>query len=81
MSVCFAFQGSMCSLHGTRGRFPTVESIYFKARGPTVITILVVMKYYHCGEEGEEMITKNENQVHIGSSGKKSVINDAIPTY
>lgn len=26
------------------------------------------------------MITKNENQVHIGNLGKKSVINDAVPS-
>lgn len=44
----------MHALRGTRGHFPTEESISFKARGPTVITILIVMKYYCCGEERRE---------------------------
>lgn len=44
----------MYVLHGTRGHFPTEESIYFTARGPTVITLLIVMKYYCCGEDRRE---------------------------
>lgn len=83
MSVCFAFQHGMRTLRGTRGHFPTEEGVSFKARGPTVTTILIVMKYCCCGEDRREkkMITRNENQVHIGSLGKKPVINDAVPVY
>lgn len=51
MSVCFAFQCGMLALRGTRGHFPTEESVSFKARGPVVTTVLIVTKCYCCGEE------------------------------
>lgn len=54
MSACFVFQCGMHALHGTRGHFPTEESISFKARGPVVITVLIVMNSYCCGEEREK---------------------------
>lgn len=34
MSVWFGFECGMHALCGTRGHFPTEESIYFKARRP-----------------------------------------------
>lgn len=59
MSVCFAFQYGMHALRGTRGHFPDEESIYFNARGPTVITIYIVTKC--CAEDRREE-RKNDYQ-------------------
>lgn len=56
------------------GIFSLRKAFTLKPEGLSVTTALTVIKYYHTGEKREKITLKNENQVHIDSSGENLLL-------